>query len=104
MSDYEYDLYYHDEFCTQYNSNPTPKRVHTKNLASITLSCCDSIQGQTRQRRVVKLLYGSSSSSSSSSDSFIIKRAIPKSPVPTRSKLNHIITTVASPFDTLLEI
>ena len=45
MSNEEYDLYYHDELFVEYNSHPTPKQVHSKDLAPITLSICDLIQG-----------------------------------------------------------
>lgn len=35
MSDIKYDVYYHVELFVEYNSHPTPKQVHNKDLAPI---------------------------------------------------------------------
>ena len=50
MSDEEYDLYCHNELFAEYNTPPTPKRVHNPYLAPITLLICNAIQGQAVER------------------------------------------------------
>ena len=98
MSDKDYDLNYHDELFVEYNLHPTPKQVHNKDLASITLLICDLIQGQTVERPLVILLDGGSSGSLTN------KRAIPKGAVPTKSNKSHITTTASGSIDTSLTI
>ena len=53
MSDDEYDLYYHNELFVEYNSNPTLKRVHNRDLAPIILLVCNLIRGQSSERPLV---------------------------------------------------
>ena len=98
MSDEEYDLYYHSELFVEYNSPPTPKRVHNTDLAPITLLICDTIQGHVVERPLVILLDGGSSGS------LINKRAIPKGAVATKSDRSHITTTASGSFDTSLTV
>ena len=98
MSDEEYDVYYHNELFAEYNSSPTPKRVHNPDLAPITLLICDSIQGHAVERPLVILLDGGSSGC------LINKRAIPKGATANKSDRSHITTTAFGSFDTSLTV
>ena len=93
----------HDDFSMQFNGGltiPTPGRVHNKDVAPITLLCCDTIQGHHSPRLLVILLDGGSSSS------LINKRALPLDPVPAKSKETHTTKTktASRTFNSLLSV
>ena len=98
MSDEDYNSYYHNELFIEYNSPPSPKRVHNPDLAPITLLVCNTIQGHAGERPLVALLDGGSSGS------LINKRAIPKGAGTTKSNRSHITTTNVGSFDTSLTV
>ena len=105
MNDYDTlhfeELFYQYELFTQFNGGlciPTPGRVHNKDLAPITLLCCDTIQGRPVERPLVILLDGGSSGS------LINKRSLPNGAVPSRSEQTHTTTTASGNFKSSLSV
>ena len=85
------DIYKHDELFESFNGDPD-----VKDLAPITLLCCDTIQGHVMERPLVVLLDGGSSGS------LINKRSIPRGAVASRSAKAHMTTTASGNFDSSL--